>query len=454
MFRRLFTQSESERDLSYQQIWGAGGDWVSGNMTWAGADISQRSSLQLSAVYACVRLLADTISTLPADTYTRSGDERRPYPQPLWVTEPDVGVTRQDFLQQVVTSMLLDGNAFIQVLRGGTGTVAALVVLDPTRIEVRRNRETRRPEYVVDQGQATLSADDVLHITDLRRPGDLRGISRVTELRQTLGLARALDEFAARFFGNGSTTSGIIEYPGNLNREQAKDLVDGFEAAHKGLRKAHRPGVLSGGATFKKTGVDPDSAQMLGSRQMSVEEIARIFGIPPHMIGLTTPGAMSYASVEQNAIQFVTHTLRPMVTKIESALSRLLPGDAFLRFNMDGLLRGDSISRAQYHSTALQAGWETVNDVRRIEDLPPIDGGDQIRVPLANIEINAASLVELDKRVIMAQRLVVSGFEPSSVLEALGLPQMSHTGLPSVQLQGIAQIDPNNPEAVYPVAGG
>lgn len=452
MLRRLFAQPEA-RSLSYQQIWGAGGDWVSGNMTWSGADVSQKSSLQISAVFACVRLLADTVSTLPADTYVRDGGERRPYPAPDWLSEPDVGVTRQDFLQQVVTSLMLDGNAFIQVLRSGAG-VAALVVLDPTRIEVRRNRESRRPEYVVDQGQTVLPAADILHITDLRRPGDLRGVSRVSELRQTLGLARALDEFASRFFGNGSTTTGIIEYPGNLTEEQARDLVDGFEAGHKGLRRAHRPGVLSGGAKFQKTGVDPESAQMLGSRQMAVEEIARIFGVPPHMIGLTTPGAMSYASVEQNAIQFVTHTLRPLVTKIESALSRLLPGDAFVRFNMDGLLRGDSISRAQYHSTALQAGWETVNDVRRIEDLPPVEGGDQIRVPLANIEVNAASLVEMDKKVIMAQRLVVSGFDPASVLAALGLPPMTHTGLPSVQLQGIAQIDPNNPEAVYPVAGG
>lgn len=451
MLRRLLNPGQ-ERNLSYQQIWGAGGDWVSGNMTWSGADVSQRSSIQISAVFACVRLLADTVSTLPADTYLRVGDERRPYPAPVWVTEPDSDMTRQDFLQQIVVSLMLDGNAFVQVLRSGNG-VAALVVLDPTRIEIRRNAESRRLEYVVDQGKRVLPSEDVLHITDLRRPGDLRGVSRVTELRQTLGLARALDEFAARFFGNGSTTTGIIEYPGNLNEEQARDLVDGFEAGHKGLRRAHRPGVLSGGARFQKTGVDPEAAQMLGSRQMSVEEIARIFGVPPHMIGLTTPGAMSYASVEQNAIQFVTHTLRPLVTKIESALTRLLPGDAFLRFNMDGLLRGDSISRAQYHSTALQAGWETVNDVRRIEDLPPVDGGDQIRVSLANIEVNAASLVEMDKRVVMAQRLVTSGFDPASVLSALGLPEITHTGLPSVQLQGIAQIDPNNPENAYPVAG-
>lgn len=450
MLRKLF--AGEARDLNYQQVWGSGADWVGSRQTWSGADISQRSSIQISAVFACIRLLSDAVATLPADTFVGVGDERRPYPQPAWVAEPDVGVTRQDFLQQVVTSLLLDGNAFVQVLRGGAD-VSALVVLDPSRIEVRRNPQSRRLEFVVDGGRVVLPSTDLLHITDLRRPGDLRGISRVAEMRQSLGLARALDEFAARFFGNGSTTSGIIEYPGNLTEEQAMDLVNGFEASHRGLRKAHRPGVLSGGATWKQTGVDPDSAQMLGSRQMSVEEIARIFGVPPHMIGLTTPGAMSYASVEQNAIQFVTHTLRPLVTKIEGALTRLLPADAFLRFNMDGLLRGDSISRAQYHSTALQAGWESVNDVRRLEDLPPVDGGDQIRVPLANIDVQSTGVVEAEKKVLMAQRLVVSGFAPDSVLAALGLPPMEHTGLPSVQLQGIAQIDPNAPESVYPVAG-
>ena len=142
-----------------------------------------------------------------------------------------------------------------------------------------------------------------------------------------------------------------------------------------------------------------------------------------------------------------------MVSKIESALSRLLPRGVHLEFNLDGLLRGDSISRAQYHSTALQAGWESVNDARRVEGLSPVDGGDQIRVPLANIEINAASLVETDKRVVMAQRLVNSGYEPAAVLAALDLPAIDHTGLPTVQLQGIAQIDPDAPQTVYPVSG-
>jgi hypothetical protein len=209
--------------------------------------------------------------------------------------------------------------------------------------------------------------------------------------------------------------------------------------------------LLTGGAKFVRTGVNPDEAQMLDSRKLAIEEVARIFRVPPHMIGVTTPGAMSYASVEQNSINFVTHTLRPYIAKIEDAYSVLLPQGAFIRFNVDGLLRGDFATRMNGYSIGSQAGFLSVNDIRRFEDLRPVDGGDVYRVPLANVDLGAASLVETDKRVTMAQKLILSGFDPSGVLSALGLPSISHTGLPSTQLQAIAQIDPENPESVYGV---
>jgi hypothetical protein len=197
--------------------------------------------------------------------------------------------------------------------------------------------------------------------------------------------------------------------------------------------------------------VQPNEAQMLESRQFAVEEIARTFRCPPSMIGVTTPGAMSYASVEQNGIQFVTHTLRPYIVKIEDSYSRLLPGVAFLSFNVNGLLRGDTASRYAAYSTGLQAGFFSVNDVRRIEDFPPVDGGDVNRVPLANVDLAAANLTELDKKSVIAQRMIQSGFDPAAVLESLGLQALPHTGLPSVQLQAIAQVDPEDPKAAYEV---
>ena len=429
-------QPMEERNLSYQQVWGSGID-VSGFATWAGTVVNQKNALEIGAAYACVRLLSDTISTLPVDTFIRRDGNRLPYrPRPAWVYEPEgPGSSRIEYYKQIVVSMLLSHGAVVQILRNGNGEIVALQPLDPTRVDIRRNRETRLREFVIDGGQAILPGEDVLYIPEMRRPGSLKGVSRVDELKQTLGLAKALDEFASRYFSNGANTSGMIEFPGNLTQEQAKDLVDAFEAGHKGLKKAHRPGVLSGGAKFVKTGSDGEQAQMLESRQFAVEEVARVFRVPPSMIGLNTPGAMSYASVESNIISYARFSLAPLVACIEEAHNRLLPGDVFLRVNMDGLLRGDSATQAQVFSTALQAGYMSVNEARGLMDLRPVDGGDAPRVPLANIAVNSASIVEERERVEMASKLVQSGYDPADVLSALGLPAMAHTGLASNQLQ-------------------
>lgn len=449
MLERLLPRAGGEaRAVSYQTLWGSGAEMST--RTWSGSAVSANTALQIGALYACVRLLSDSISCLPADTFTRVGGQRLPMrPKPAWVSAPDIGVSREDHLQQVMVSLLIDGNSFTRVYRKSDRTVAALIVLDPSRIVIRRNPLTTDLEYVYED-RTVIGYQDMLHITELRRPGSMRGVSRIDEARQTLGLAVALEEFSARFFGQGSVTSGIIETPAGVTAEQALELKTAFEATHRGLAKSNRVGVLGGGGKFVKTGVDPDEAQMLQSRQFAVEEIARLFRCPLHLLQVTTPGAMSYASVEQNAIQFAQYTLRPYLTKIETAYSTLLPGDAFLRFNMDALLRGDLTSRFAAYSTGQQAGFLSVNDIHRLEDMSPVTGGDEYRVPLANVNLSAANIVEIDKKSLMAQRLITIGFDPAETLAMLGLPPILHTGLPSVMLQGVAQIDPENPTSVYP----
>lgn len=451
MLGNLFGGNE-QRAISFQSIWGAGDTFA--YTTDSGANIDESTSMTISAFYACVLLISDTISTLPVDTFIRRDGNRVPYrPRPDWVIKPDIDLLRSEHYQQVLVSLLLDGNSFTRIFRDGRGDVANLICLDPLRVQIQRNAVTREIEYLIDNGNSgVVPARDMLHITEIRKPGAMRGTSRVNELKENLGLASALQSFAARFFGQGATSQGIIEFPGALTREQAKDLQAGFDNAHKGYRKAHKTGVLSAGAKYVKTGVNPDEAQMLDSQKFQVESIARMFRVPPHMIGVTTPGAQSYASVEQNNIQFVVHTLRPYIEKIEYAYSTLLPTDAFLKFNVDGLLRGDFTTRIQGYSIGLQAGFYSVNDVRRFEDLRPVEAGDQFRVPLANINLAEADVVEQDKRVGMATRLVQSGFDPASVLSALGLPAITHTGVPSTQLQQVAQIDPQDPSAVYDVS--
>jgi hypothetical protein len=169
------------------------------------------------------------------------------------------------------------------------------------------------------------------------------------------------------------------------------------------------------------------------------------------MLSVTTPGAMSYASVEQNGIHFVTHTLRPYIVKLEDAYTRLLPEGVFLKFNVDGLLRGDSTTRAATYSSGLQAGYLSINDVRRLEDFSAVEGGDVFRVPLANVDLSAANLNETEAKVSMAQKLILSGFDPASVLSAMGLPPIDHTGVPSTQLQPLVTLDPADPSSAYKV---
>jgi len=449
MLGNLFNTNE-QRAISYQSIWGAGGD-LFGQRTEAGAPIDQLTSMRISAFYACVLLISDTISTLPIDSFVRRGNNRIAYrPKPEWVEQPDVELLRSEHYQQVLVSLLLDGNAFVRIFRDNGGDVVNLVCLDPLRVTVRRNTRTREIEYVVDLDENNVvRASDMLHISEIRRPQQLRGLSRVSELKDNLGLASALQSFAARYFGQGATVAGIIETPIKLTKEQAMDLRDGFDNAHRGYTRAHKTGVLDAGAKYQKIGSSPNEAQMIEARKLAIEEIARMFRVPPHMIGITSAGAMSYASVEQNNINFVVHTLRPYISKLEHAYSRLLPSEAFIHFNVDGLLRGDYQTRIQGYSVGIQAGFYSTNDIRRLEDLPPVEDGDQFRVPLANINLKEAGVVAEDKKVMMASKLVLAGYDPHDVLRALNMPDIQHSGLPSVQLQNVAQIDPDNPEDVY-----
>lgn len=449
----IFDGLFSRRSISYQTLWGAGDDIVVGNQS--GTSITQDSVFKVNAIFSAVSLIADTIATLPVDSYIRIDGERRAFrPRPAWVQKPDVDlISKEPFYNAVITSLLLDGNAFIRVFRDNAGRPLNLVVLSPLDVEVTRNGIGRVMYRLKDHDQL-LSQEQVLHIIDVLKPGHIRGVSRVEALKDNFGLAMALESFAARYFGQGVTMAGHIEFPGNLSPEQAKDLSDGFSARHSGFRKSHKVGVLSGGATFVSDQIDNDKSQFIDSRRMAVEDIARAFNIPPHMLGL--PGTNTFSSVEQNNIWFVTHTLRPIIQKLEGAFSTLLSAEtggenAFLKFTIDGLLRGDANSRFAAYSNGLQSGWLKVNDVRRLEDLPPVEGGDVARVPLANIAINDASVITEDKKVSMAQRLVVAGFEPAQVLAALGLPEIPHTGVPSVQLQGVAQINPDDPTSVYGV---
>ena len=448
VFNKLF----ESRAISYQTLFANGDDIEVGSV--AGVVVNNDTALTINAVFSAVSLYADTVSTLPIDCFIRRDGARYPFrPAPAWIYQPDTSFTREAFYSSVITSLLLDGNAFIRIYSNARGEIVNLVVLNPSTVEIKRNG-LGRLQFNIQGEDAPLQDDQMIYIPDLLRPGHIRGTSRVETLKENLGLSIALERFASQFFGSGVSMAGIIEFPGQLTQEQAEGLASGLDRRHGSWRKAHRTGVLSGGAKFVDTQKSPDT--LVDARNQAVSDVARIFSLPPHLLGLQQ--STSYASIEQQNIAFVTHSLRPLVQKIEGALSPLMARyeggeNAFIKFNMDGLVRADLATRTTAYSSALQAGWLSVNDVRALEDIRPVENpsADSVRVPLANVNIDAATLSAESERVKMAQQLIQIGFEPAAVLKSLGLPEIAHTGVPTTQLQAVAQIDPEAPDTVYGV---
>lgn len=432
--------------------------------TMAGVVVDSETAIRMSTVYACVRLLADTVSSLPVAAYVRRGRNRLPYAtvygdQPEWVSRPNPETTRLEFYEQIVTSFKLEGNAYILTVRNDMGDVKELYVIDPRYVRIERRAPGEPLVYYVKvrlEGggsyEQVLDGREIMHIPDFRLPGQRYGLSPIAACRTTIGSAMAADTYAASYFGNAANPGGVISVPGEMTEEQAADIARDWNISHTGPYRAGKIGILSGGASFSPLTINANDAQLLDTRRFSVEEIARIFRVPLSLLGHPVAGAMSFASVEAQNLSFVQHSLRPILERIEQSLSTLLPEpDGFIRFNLDALLRGTTIERYDAYTKGLREGFLSINDVHSYEDMAPIESGDEYRVPLQNIDATDAKDVGLKLRTEIAASLIQVGFDPAAVTKAVGLPDMKHTGLPSSQLQQISTIDPANPESVYEV---
>ena len=381
--------------------------------------VNENSVLGLTTAWASVTLLSDVISTLPLDTFVRDNGQRRPYrpggSKPEWMMTPIPGsnTTINETLSQIVVSLYTNGNAFIFAPRD-PDTLAPLEVrvLDPRYVDVRN--EGREVVYTVRYGAESLEygPETIIHIPLITLPGQARGVNPIEALRNTLALGMTLDASASSFFATGSTPTGIIETPDALTADQVKSLKEGWLRHHTGAN-AHTPGVLSGGATFKALSFRPEDAQLLASREFTVNEIARIFRIPPALLAVTTPGAMSYSSVVELNAAFVSYTLRPLAEKIERALSLLIPlPEAFVRLSMDALLRGSTRDRAEAYRIAISEGWLSIAETRRLEDLAPIDdpSANAYRQPLAQAD---AAIASAQQKANVYAALIGAGMDPA-----------------------------------------
>ncbi|MDF9410017.1 phage portal protein [Pelotomaculum isophthalicicum JI] len=379
MFPRLF----KARDKPKNSLWGSTYSFFFGS-TSSGKSVNERTAMQTTAVYACVRILAETIASLPLHVYkyTAGGKEKAASHQLYYLLhdEPNPEMTSFVFRETLMSHLLLWGNAYAQIIRDGRGRVLALYPLLPDRVTVDRTTDGQLYyEYRKDSGYVILRPEDVLHIPGLGFDG-LVGYSPIAMAKNAIGMAIATEEYGAKCFANGASPGGVLEHPGVV-KDPAR-IRESWNAVYQGSGNAHRIAVLEEGMKFQPIGIPPEQAQFLETRKFQINEIARIFRIPPHMIGDLEKS--SFSNIEQQSLEFVKYTLDPWVVRWEQAMQRALlspseKGDFFIKFNVDGLLRGDYQSRMNGYAIGRQNGWMSANDIRELENLNRIPeelGGD------------------------------------------------------------------------------
>ncbi|VEI13854.1 phage portal protein [Trueperella bialowiezensis] len=361
--------------------------------TSSGRPVTERSAMQMTAVYSCVRILAEAIAGLPLHVYRREADGSKVKATDhslyrLLHDEPNPEMTSFVFRETLMTHLLLWGNAFAQVIRNGLGEVIGLYPLMPNRMTVGRDLDTKQLYYEYQTSwdepagqweRVRLTPGDVLHIPGLGFDG-LVGYSPIAMAKNAIGLAQATEDYGASFFANGAAPGGVLEHPGTI--KDPSRVRESWQATFGGARNGNKVAVLEEGMKYTPISVSPEQAQFLETRKFQINEIARIFRIPPHMIGDLDKS--SFSNIEQQSLEFVKYTLDPWVIRWEQAINKTLLSErekpsVFVKFNVEGLLRGDYESRMNGYATARQNGWMSANDIRALENLdriPEDQGGD------------------------------------------------------------------------------
>ncbi|WP_420861880.1 phage portal protein [Tissierella carlieri] len=345
--------------------------------TTSGKTVNERTAMQTTAVYACVRILAETIASLPLHTYkyTEDGKEKaREHPiYHLLSDSPNPEMTSFVFRETLMGHLLLWGNSYSQIIRDGRGKVIALYPLIPDRMTVNRSNNGEIYYLYNKEGQDyILKKDEVLHIPGLGFDG-LIGYSPIAMAKNAIGMAIATEEYGAKFFSNGANPGGVLEHPGVVKDPQR--IRESWNSVYQGSSNAHKVAVLEEGMKFQPIGIPPEQAQFLETRKFQLEEICRIFRVPPHLVGDLERA--TFSNIEHQSISFVVHTIRPWLVRIEQSINKALFSESerkeyFVSFVVEGLLRGDYESRMRGYSIGIQNGFMSPNDVRSLENMNPI----------------------------------------------------------------------------------
>lgn len=347
------------------------GQWPGDAPKTAGPPVTRMTAMQLMAVYGSVRLITDGVSTLPVDVYDSSGGTRTETPKPDWLTQPTDTLDYESWATQILTSLLLDGNAYIMIWRDRrTGRISQLPVLDPETVTVKRDPGTNVLRYTRDGRE--LPRNDLVHIRGLMLPGDDKGLSPVEYARRTIGLGLAAVDYGAEFFNGDGNMPGVIEVPHPMQPDTRDELAKQWRRKRrtKGL-----PGVLWNDAKWKPTGVNHEQMQFLATRQFSAGEIAgQMFLVDPTDLGIPVDGSsITYANLQQRNTRRVQVTFLPWIVRLEKALTSLAYGtNRYVKLNVDGLLRGDPTQRWANYQIAHNIGALDTDEIRELEDMPPL----------------------------------------------------------------------------------
>lgn len=381
-------------------------NWMGGgSKSTSGKVVNSETAMRTAAVYACVRVLAETVASLPCIVYRRKGrgkERVRTHPlHNLLTVSPNDQMTSFGFFEAMMVNNSLEGNSYAAIQRSGLGgAIIKLVHIPSSEVTVSRDPGTQTLKYVWTRGDGRtvdFISEEMIHIPSLGTDGVL-GKSPIAMMRETIGLSIAAEEYGARFFGQGSVTPAVLEYPGKLSEKAGNRFKKQWKEDHQGVGNAHKIAILEQGMTYKPIGIAQKDSQFIETRKLQRNEIAMAFRVPPHMIGDLE--RMTFNNVEQQAIDFVVHTIRPWLRRYEQELNRKLFSAAerarglFCEFLIDALLRGDIVARYSAYATARQWGWFSANDVLEKENLNPLPGeqGDIYLVP-ANM-MSAESLLE------------------------------------------------------------
>ena len=374
------------RDKPVDKAADAGYSFLFGRTT-SGKPVNERTAMQTTAVYACVRILAEAVASLPLHVYEYQDDggKKLVHDHPLYYLlhdEPNPEMTSFVFRETLMSHLLIWGNAYAQIIRDGAGRVLGLYPLLPDKMDVQRDdrgniyyvysRNSDENPMFKEYGDIRLKAEEVLHIPGLGFDG-LIGYSPIAMAKNAVGMTLACEEYGASFFANGANPGGVLEHPGVL--KDPSKVRESWNSVYRGVSNAHKIAVLEEGMKYQQIGIPPEEAQFLETRKFQINEIARLYRIPPHMVGDLDKS--SFSNIEQQSLEFVKYTLDPWVIRWEQSLQRslLLPGEKgkyFIKLNVDGLLRGDYQSRMNGYAVGRQNGWFSANDIREMENMNPI----------------------------------------------------------------------------------